>query len=45
MQKKAEAWKLYQDAAMVDMVLDTLPKVTSISFHKPIFQNPFRNLF
>jgi len=25
--KKAEAWKDYQDAAIVDMVLDTLPKV------------------
>jgi len=32
MRKKAEAWKLYQDAAMVDMVLDTLPKVVSIHF-------------
>ena len=27
MRKKAEAWKEYQDAAMVDMVLETLPKV------------------
>jgi flotillin len=27
MVKKAEAWKEYQDAAMVDMVLETLPKV------------------
>ena len=27
MAKKAEAWKDYQDAAMVDRVLETLPKV------------------
>ena len=27
MAKKADAWKDYQEAAMVDMVLDTLPKV------------------
>lgn len=29
MAKKADAFKEYRDAAMVDMVLDTLPKVTS----------------
>ena len=29
MAKKADAWKQYQDAAMVDMVLEALPKVTS----------------
>ncbi|XP_065829236.1 flotillin-1-like [Oscarella lobularis] len=29
MAKKAEAWKDYQDAAMVDMVLETLPKVAA----------------
>ena len=29
MAKKADAWKDYQDAAMVDMVLETLPKVRS----------------
>lgn len=29
MAKKAEAWKEYQDAAMVDMVLETLPKVAA----------------
>ena len=28
MAKKADAWKDYQDAAMVDMVLETLPKVS-----------------
>lgn len=28
MQKKADAWKDYQEAAMVDMVLSTLPKVS-----------------
>ncbi|XP_065191205.1 flotillin-1-like [Sycon ciliatum] len=29
MAKKADAWKEYQDAAMVDMVLETLPKVVA----------------
>ncbi|XP_041370597.1 flotillin-1-like isoform X2 [Gigantopelta aegis] len=29
MAKKADAWKDYQDAAMVDMVLETLPKVAA----------------
>ena len=29
MAKKADAWKQYQDAAMIDMVLEVLPKVTS----------------
>ena len=29
MRKKAEAWKLYKDAAMVDMVLETLPKIAA----------------
>ena len=32
MNKKAEAWKEYQDAAVVDMVLDTLPKVRCLLF-------------
>ena len=27
MAKKADAWKEYQEAAMVDMMLETLPKV------------------
>ena len=27
MAKKADAWKEYQEAAMIDMLLDTLPKV------------------
>jgi len=27
MAKKAEAWKEYQDAAIIDMVLQSLPKV------------------
>ena len=27
MAKKADAWKDYQDAAIVDMVLETMPKV------------------
>ncbi|XP_022110844.1 flotillin-1-like isoform X1 [Acanthaster planci] len=29
MAKKADAWKDYQDAAMVDMVLETLPKIAA----------------
>ncbi|KAK7094894.1 flotillin-1-like isoform X1 [Littorina saxatilis] len=29
MAKKADAWKDYQDAAMIDMVLETLPKVAA----------------
>lgn len=28
MAKKAEAWKEYKDAAMVDMLLEALPKVS-----------------
>ena len=31
MAKKADAWKEYQEAALVDMVLDTLPKVGCFS--------------
>lgn len=27
MSKKAEAWREYREAAMVDMLLETLPKV------------------
>lgn len=27
MSKKAEAWKEYKEAAMVDMLMQTLPKV------------------
>lgn len=27
MARKADAWKQYQDAAMVDMVLESLPRV------------------
>lgn len=29
MAKKAEAWREYREAAMVDMLLETLPKVNS----------------
>uniref|UniRef100_A0A2C9JIT5 Band 7 domain-containing protein n=1 Tax=Biomphalaria glabrata TaxID=6526 RepID=A0A2C9JIT5_BIOGL len=29
MAKKADAWKDYQDAAMIDMVLETLPKIAA----------------
>ena len=34
MTKKAEAWKEYADAAMVDMILETLPKVRIMSATK-----------
>ena len=27
MAKKADAWKEYQDAAIVDMILDSMPQV------------------
>ena len=45
MAKKADAWKDYQDAAMVDMVLETLPKVKLLCHlflvHSPsFFPNP-----
>ncbi|XP_047134438.1 flotillin-1 isoform X1 [Hydra vulgaris] len=33
MSKKAAAWKEYQDAAMVDMLLETLPKVAAEIAH------------
>ncbi|XP_074654287.1 flotillin-1-like isoform X1 [Tubulanus polymorphus] len=43
MAKKADAWKDYQDAAMVDMVLETLPKGV---FEVKILQNiKMRNYF
>ena len=29
MAKKADAWKEYQDAALVDMMLEALPKVAA----------------
>lgn len=31
MAKKADAWKEYREAAVVDMVLATMPKVTTYS--------------
>lgn len=30
MSKKAEAWREYREAAMVDMLLETLPKVNEL---------------
>ena len=37
MTKKADAWRDYQEAAMVDMLLDTLPKVyITISGNNPM---------
>lgn len=37
MEKKANAWKEYQDAAVVDMILDVLPKVC-ILLHSFVMQ-------
>lgn len=37
MAKKAEAWKEYKDAAMIDMLLEALPKVFKISLKFHIF--------
>ena len=34
MTRKAEAWKQYEDAAVVDMVLDVLPKVLAVLLKK-----------
>lgn len=31
MAKKAEAWREYREAAMVDMLLETLPKVIEVN--------------
>ena len=45
MAKKADAWKEYKEAAMVDMMLQTLPKVGFIAFIAIIFgYNYFRLL-
>ena len=38
MAKKADAWKEYKEAAMVDMMLQTLPKAI-IFFRNEILQN------
>ena len=38
MAKKADAWKEYREAAMVDMVLETMPKVTCGEFGALSFQ-------
>ena len=32
MAKKADAWKEYQDAAIVDMILETMPQVGTVPF-------------
>lgn len=38
MAKKADAWKEYREAAVVDMVLETMPKVyTRLFLHKTIY--------
>ncbi len=42
MAKKADAWKEYQEAAMVDMMLDTLPKVLDL-IHTSFLYLGYRN--
>ena len=37
MTKKADAWRDYQEAAMVAMLLETLPKVRAMFVHKSSF--------
>ena len=38
MAKKADAWKEYREAAVVDMVLETMPKVyIRLFLHKPVY--------
>lgn len=43
MAKKAEAYKEYREAAMIEMLLDTLPKVTFIKLQKVFKIN--KNIF
>ena len=38
MAKKADAWKEYKEAAMIDMMLQTLPKVSFI-FSSTLFSS------
>lgn len=42
MAKKADAWKDYQDAAMVDMILETLPKVLLYDFCQSTVKHVYR---
>jgi uncharacterized membrane protein YqiK len=44
MAKKAEAYKEYREAAMVEMLLETLPKVRIIKKNCFIFSNLFFSL-
>lgn len=37
MAKKADAWKEYKEAAMVDMLLETLPKVCTIKLYSFLY--------
>lgn len=43
MTKKADAWRDYQEAAMVDMLLATLPKVLTLNFQNPSESIPVSN--
>lgn len=42
MAKKAAAWNEYKSAAMIDMMLDTLPKVRLKSFFTTFFYSRFK---
>lgn len=37
MAKKADAWREYREAAMIDMLLETLPKVIAYQFTGFVF--------
>ena len=41
MAKKADAWKEYKEAAMIDMMLQTLPKVRILFYTKKYLTNVF----
>lgn len=45
MAKKADAWKEYQSAAMVDMILQTIPKVLQIKIKVINGNNLFNVLY
>lgn len=44
MSKKADAWRDYQEAAMVDMLLETLPKVCIAFGLQPFFHQVVKGL-
>ena len=44
MARKADAWKDYQEAAMVDMVLETIPKVKSATCIHGVLLTHFKEI-